>query len=327
MKSLLEKAGLNGFFFCLIGAIILAYFKSDWAGEGSPLPLDAIAYWGVTLIFFFYGLKLNFQKLKEGLMNWKMHVLIQCITFVVFPLLILIFKAFFYTDTYSQVWLGIFYLAALPSTVSSSVVMISIAKGNIPAGIFNASISSILGIFITPVWMTVVMEKVDGDMDMASVLTKLCIQVLVPIILGLLLNKYLGVFAGKHKKLLGQFDQLIILIIVFNSFGESFANKVFEPYSMQFILVLAACMMALFFLIYSLSMFVSKKLGFSHADTVTVIFCGSKKSLVQGAVMGAVLFAHSNSLGVILLPIMLYHALQLMAGSAIAQRMALKDNG
>ncbi|MDA3616624.1 bile acid:sodium symporter family protein [Polluticaenibacter yanchengensis] len=323
MKSLLEKAGLNSFFFCLIGAIVFAYLKPEWAGEASPVPLDNIAYWGVTLIFFFYGLKLNFQKLKEGLMNWKMHILIQCITFIVFPVLVLIFKTFFYTDTYSQVWLGIFYLAALPSTVSSSVVMISIAKGNIPAGIFNASISSILGIFITPVWMTAVMDKVDGDMDMASVLTKLCIQVLVPIILGLLLNRYLGGFAGKYKKLLGQFDQLIILIIVFNSFGESFANKVFEPYSIQFILVLAACMMALFFLVYSLSLFASRKLGFNDADTVTVIFCGSKKSLVQGAVMGAVLFGHSNNLGVILLPIMLYHALQLMAGSAIAQRMAL----
>jgi sodium/bile acid cotransporter 7 len=324
MAGTLSKVGLNGFFFCLIGAIFLAWLYPAIGTDSSPVPLGAIAEYGVSVIFFFYGLKLSPEKLKAGLTNWKMHLLIQASTFVLFPLIILATKYFFQGGSSPFLWMGAFYLAALPSTISSSVVMVSIAGGNMPAAIFNASISSIIGIFITPLWMSGLLEKTDASFDITHVILKLCLEVLLPVILGLLLNKKLGYWADKYKTQLRWFDQFTILLIVYTSFCESFAGNMFSGYSLLIIVGLGALMLLLFFLAFGIMSLVSKWLGFSRADRITVLFCGSKKSLVQGAVMGKVLFPDPLTLGVVLLPLMLYHALQLLAGSTIAQAMGQK---
>ena len=145
--------------------IVLAYFWPELGSEESPLPLDFITTWGVAGIFFFYGLRLSPAKLWEGLSNWRLHILVQLSTFVLFPILILIGNYLFANDTNKLLWLGAFYLAALPSTVSSSVVMVSIAGGNLPAAIFNASISSLLGVFITPIWMGLFLQTNQTSFD------------------------------------------------------------------------------------------------------------------------------------------------------------------
>jgi sodium/bile acid cotransporter 7 len=324
MAGTLSKVGLNGFFFCLIGAIFLAWLYPAFGTHSSPLPLGAIAEYGVSVIFFFYGLKLSPEKLKAGLSNWKMHLLIQAATFVLFPVLILVTKYFFAGQSSPFLWLGAFYLAALPSTISSSVVMVSIAGGNLPAAIFNASISSIIGIFITPLWMSSLLEKADANFDISHVILKLCLEVLLPVILGILLNKKWGHFADKYKLQLRWFDQFIILLIVYTSFCESLAGNMFSGYSLAIIIGLGALMLLLFFIALGIMGLLSQWLGFNRADRITVLFCGSKKSLVQGAVMGKVLFPDPLTLGVVLLPLMLYHALQLLAGSALAQSMGRK---
>jgi sodium/bile acid cotransporter 7 len=122
---------------------------------------------------------------------------------------------------------------------------------------------------------------------------------------------------------LKKFDQLIILLIVFTAFSESFYQKMFEGQSLAELTLLSGSMLLLFLVMMGVMHLVSIYLGFSREERITVLFCGSKKSLVQGAVMGKVLFPDPVLLGVILLPLMVYHALQLIAGSAIAQRMAL----
>jgi solute carrier family 10 (sodium/bile acid cotransporter), member 7 len=136
---------------------------------------------GISFIFFFYGVKLSPQKLKEGLSNWKLHLVVQSTTFLVFPLVVLLFYALF-GDEANYLWLGTFYLAALPSTVSSSVVMVSIAGGNLPAAIFNASISSMVGIFITPLWMDLMLPETSVSFDLTDTFIKLSLQVLLPVI-------------------------------------------------------------------------------------------------------------------------------------------------
>src|SRR5690606_19250235 len=129
----------------------------------SVIPLREVAQVGESVIFFFYGLKLNPVQLKAGLSNWRLHFLDHITTFIIFPVIILVLHKFL-PDITENFWTGIFYLAALPSTVSSSVVMVSIARGNIPAAIFNASISSLLGVFITPIWMDVwISENTSGN--------------------------------------------------------------------------------------------------------------------------------------------------------------------
>ena len=192
-----------------------------------------------------------------------------------------------------------------------------------PAAIFNASVSSIIGIFITPVWMQLFLSASDTGFDLTDTFMKLIVQVLLPVILGFSLHRLLAGWVAKYNPTLKKFDQLIILLIVFTAFAESFAQKMFEDQSIGELSFLSISMLLLFLLMMALMYWLSRLLGFIRADRITVLFCGSKKSLVQGAVMGKVLFPDPVMLGVILLPLMIYHALQLIAGSAIAQRMGL----
>lgn len=321
IKSTLAKAGINGFFFLLLLSIFLAYFFPEWGKADSVIPFNDITYYGVSIIFFFYGVKLSPQNLRQGLSNWKLHLLIQGSTFIVFPAFILLLNETLGTEG-SLLWLGIFYLAALPSTVSSSVVMVSIAGGNLPAAIFNASVSSIIGIFITPLWMQMFLSTSGADFDLSSTFIQLILQVLFPVILGFALHQFLAGWAARYNPILKKFDQLIILLIVFTAFAESFAKKMFVGQSLFELIFLSAAMLLLFFFMLGVMYLLSGYLRFNRADRITVLFCGSKKSLVQGAVMGKILFPDPVVLGVVLLPLMVYHALQLVAGSAIAQRMA-----
>jgi len=316
-----RKAGLDGFMLGLISVIFLAWLWPYPGMKESPVPLSEISTYAVSIIFFFYGLRLSAEKLRAGLVNWKLHVMVHLSTFVLFPLLALAFRPLFKTDESQTLWLAIFFLTALPSTVSSSVVMVSLAKGNIPAAIFNASISSLLGVFITPFWMGLVMESGNTNFDMLSVVIKLSLQVLLPVFAGILLNKRYGHFAESKKKYIRYFDQSSILLIVYTSFCESFGEHLFNSLGLKEIVFLAIGMLALFFGIYYLLAFISDLLKFNREDKVTAVFCGSKKSLVQGAVMSKVLFSGAQA-GLMLLPIMIYHALQLIAASIIAQRMA-----
>lgn len=320
----LANVGLDGFVLALLGMIGLAYIYPYPGTKASPFHLGEIANYGVSLIFFFYGLKLNPEKLRAGLSNWRLHSVIHLTTFVVFPLLIWAMRGLFVVQHGEMLWLAIFYLAALPSTVSSSVVMVSMAGGNIPAAIFNASISSLLGVFLTPLWMSLVLQAGSGNYELGQVITKLALQVLLPVVLGILLHSRWGAFAERYKSALRNLDQSIILLIVYTSFCESFAEGIFRSYSLADIFLLGVGMVALFFGVYGLVHLISRGLRFNREDRITALFCGSKKSLVQGAVMSKVLFANAAAAGIVLLPLMLYHALQLIIVSILAQKMARK---
>lgn len=319
----LGRFGLDWFILSLIGMIVLA---SQWPGPGvadGPFSISSLANIGISFIFFFYGLKLNRSKLVTGLSNWRLHLLVQAGTFILFPLVILALRRWVDQGDLHILWLGTFFLAALPSTVSSSVVMVSIAEGNIPAAIFNASISSLMGIFITPIWMSLVTGGQQNSVDMSDIIMKLLLQILAPVVLGLLLNPTkLGKVAGKYNKQLKYFDQITILAIVYTAFSESFDKHMFSNLNLVELVLLGACMLALFFLVYFLIGYIARLLGFNREDRITATFCGSKKSLVHGTVMAKVIFMNSPLMGILLLPIMLYHALQLIAVSIIAQRMA-----
>lgn len=324
MIQLLSKVGINGFLLCLLASIFLAWLFPGFGTEHSPLHLKEVAEYGVSFIFFFYGLKLSPEKLKAGLSNWKLHLLIQASTFIIFPVLLMTARHFFDPANQSVLWMGAFYLATLPSTVSSSVVFVGIAGGNIPAAIFNASISSIIGIFVTPLWMSGLLENANADFDITHTILKLCLEVLLPVVVGFLLYGKFGKWAGKYNTQLRYFDQTVILLIVYTSFSESFAGKMFEGHSMTEICILGGLMLLLFFVIFGIMQALSNLLSFSREDKIAVLFCGSKKSLIQGVVMGKVLFPDASILGLVLLPLMLYHALQLLAGSTIAQAMGEK---
>ncbi|MFN0293871.1 bile acid:sodium symporter family protein [Pedobacter helvus] len=322
LLALLKKAGFDGFLLMIGTMILLAYFLPQPGLIKEPVSLEEIAGVGVSLIFFFYGLRLSVEKLKAGLANWKMHIIVQLTTFLFFPLIVLASRPLFISIDFELLWLGVFFLAALPSTVSSSVVMVSIAKGNIPAAIFNASISSLIGVVVTPLWVGLFIASATGDFDVSDIVIKLVFQVLLPVIIGISLNSCFGAIAERYKKQLKYFDQAIILMIIYTSFCKSFYEHLFEGFSTLELVGLAAGMMVLFFVVFLCVGLLSRLFGFSDEDRITVLFCGSKKSLVHGTVMSKVLFQHSTITGIVLLPLMLYHALQLIAASIIAQAIA-----
>lgn len=309
---------IDGFVLSIIAVIGIAYIFPQWGTADSRVPIDTISAIGISLIFFFYGLKLSPSKLKAGLKNWKLHLLVQASTFLIFPLIVLAFYPLVQNSEQQTLWLAFFFLAALPSTVSSSVVMVSMAKGNIPAAIFNASISGIIGILITPLWMGPFVQNTGTDFDFTVIYSKLILQIILPVILGLFLQRFLGILAQKYNSYLSLFDKSIILLIIYKSFAESFEENIFGVVSFLDLGILFVAVLGLFYVAFFLTGFVAKKLRFNTEDQITAQFCGTKKSLVHGTVFSKILFGNMASIGIILLPLMIFHATQILILSIIA---------
>lgn len=315
------KFKIDKFVLSITIVVLLAYLFPHFGGANGPLPLEKIGSIGISLIFFFYGLKLSPEKVKSGLKNWKLHVVVQSCTFLLFPIIVLCFYPLIHSEYDKNIWFAFLFLAALPSTVSSSVVMVSIAKGNIPAAIFNASISGLIGIIITPLWLGLFLNNGTTTYDLGEIYSKLIVEVVAPVILGLLLHRYWGNLAQKHNNFLTLFDKSIILLIIYKSFCSAFEKNVFSSIDTLDFMIIAAAVFGLFYLVYFLTGFISNKLGFNTEDKITAQFCGTKKSLVHGTVFAKILFPNPSAMGIILLPIMLFHAFQIFIISFIATRM------
>lgn len=314
------KFKIDPFILAIVITVVLAYLFPQFGSHSSTMDLDFIASIGISLIFFFYGLKLSPEKLKSGLKNWRLHILVQASTFIIFPLIVLIFYPFVDSEQNKNLWLAFFFLAALPSTVSSSVVMVSIAKGNIPAAIFNSSISGIIGIIITPLWMGFFLNNADTNFELGAIYIKLITEVLLPVILGLFLHRYLGIFATRYKTFLTTFDKSVILLIIYKSFATSFDENIFASLKPSNLVVMVICVVILFYVMYFITGFLSKKLGFNLQDRITAQFCGTKKSLIHGTIFSKILFQNAATMGIILLPLMLFHGFQIFIISIIANK-------
>lgn len=314
---------IDGFILSLVCVIIFAWLFPNIGTNTEIIDLKKISEYGITIIFFFYGVKLSPEKIREGIHNWKMHIVIQLATFVLFPLLIILTKPFFLNN---HIWLSIFFVAALPSTVSSSVVMVSLAKGNVPGAIFNATISSMGGIFISPILLSFFIVKTNIEINSSEILLKLLFQILVPMIIGILFHSRLKIFAEKQSKKLKILDQSIVLLIVYTSFCTSFMSGIFNTIALSTIIYIFIGMATLFTIIFIILKKVCSLLHFSYADTITTIFCGSKKSLIHGVVLSKLLFSNSILSGFILVPIMMYHSLQLIAIGFIIPKIELLLN-
>jgi solute carrier family 10 (sodium/bile acid cotransporter), member 7 len=305
----------------LLLMIIAAWIKPGIAMNITPVDLGTVIDIGVVLIFFFYGLKLDPLKLKSGMRNWRMHFAIQITTFLIFPLVVLPFYPLVKETNLEILWIGMFFLAALPSTVSSSVVMVSIAGGNIPGAIFNASISGIIGILMTPFWMGFFLQASTAEFEFSGIIIQLVTRIILPVAAGLLLHRYFAHLIIKHLKKLASFDKIIILFIVYESFSESFMAGIFQAVSWITLGGLLLAVIVLFFLMLNFTGLLARTMDFSQEDTITLQFAGTKKSLVHGSVFASVLFSGIGGAGIWLLPIMIYHSFQLFYISMLAGKM------
>jgi len=322
---MLKKLKIDSFVLAIIISIIIAYFLPQLGASDSPVNLNQVSSIGISLIFFFYGLSLDNQAIKNGLKNWKLHVSVQASTFLLFPLIIMVFYPLVKDSSYELIWLSFLFMAALPSTVSSSVVMVSMAKGNLPAAIFNASISGILGIIFTPLWLMPFAEKSSVEFDFSAIYSQLVTEIVIPLALGLLLRRFLAQLAGKYKRQLDIFDKFVILLIIYKSFVQSFEDNIFSQLKLLDMIIMVSIVLVLFFLIYGITGWISKVFKFNHADQITNQYCGTKKSLVHGAVFSEALFGQTKIVGILLLPLMFYHAFQIFIISIFASKEGRKQ--
>jgi solute carrier family 10 (sodium/bile acid cotransporter), member 7 len=304
----------------MILATILAWAFPNPGASGGWMHPEVVTKAGVALIFFLHGLALSFAALRAGALNWRLHVAIQSCTYVLFPLIGLGLNAVLGKTFSFELSLGLFFLCALPSTVSSSVSMTAVAHGNVAGAVFNATLSSLIGIVVTPLWVAWVMKTTGVSQPIGPVILDLCKWLVLPLAIGQALRPWFGAWAQRNKPRISVVDRLTILLLVYTSFCDSFKEGIWTGNGAGQVIGMTVVCTALFVFVMLLTSGIARALGFSREDRIAAMFCGSKKTLASGVPMAKLIFGAHPGLGLILLPIMIYHPLQLIVCGLLAQR-------
>jgi len=321
---LLQRLGRDWFLLGMLSAVGLALLFPDFGRQGGAMHADVVTNAGIFLVFFLHGLGMPPANLKAGAMQWRLHLLVQSFTFLVFPLLWVVLNLLFGAIVPQDLSLGFLFLCAVPSTISSSVAMTGVARGNVAGAIFNASLSSLLGIVLTPVIIGLLAHTTGESLSLGDAILKLSVLLLLPIALGQALRPVLGGTFARYRKYTNGIDRLFILVLVYASFCDSAASGIFRAHGggvVALTLVGAALILAL---VLTLSTLVARRLRFSKEDEIAAVFCGSKKTLASGVPMARLLFGAHPALGLVVLPLMFYHQLQLLVCSVLAERYAAR---
>ena len=307
----------------LVGTVILASLlpisgvAADWFGIATKI--------AIGLLFFLHGARLSREVVIAGMLHWKLHLAILASTFVLFPLLGLGLEWSAPNLLPPALYTGILFLCVLPSTVQSSIAFTSMAGGNVPAAICAASASNIFGMFLTPLLVGLLFTASGSAGGFSfEALEQILLQLLAPFILGQILQPWIGDFIRARKTLLMPVDRGSILMVVYLAFSEAVTEGLWHTFSAADLATVVAVDMVLLAIVLVITMFGSRMLGFSREDEIAITFCGSKKSLASGVPMANVIFA-GQGIGSIVLPLMLFHQIQLMACAVIAQKYAERN--
>jgi sodium/bile acid cotransporter 7 len=278
-----------------------------------------ITKFAIGLVFFLHGARLSREAVIGGLTHWRLHAVVMGFTFVGFPLLCLGLAALPPWITPPALAAGIIFLGCLPSTIQSSIGFTVIARGNVAAAVASASASNLLGMFLTPALVSLLLHARTGIS--AGQVWAIALQLLAPFIAGQLLRRWIGGWVKAQAKTLSLIDRGSILLVVYTAFSGAVIEGVWSrvgPLDLVRLVILCALLLAV---VLAATAYAARALGFSKADEIAIVFCGSKKSLASGAPMAGVLFSQAGA-GVALLPLMVFHQIQLMACAVIAQAYA-----
>ncbi len=305
------------FILMLLGTVVLASLVPA-RGEMATI-VGYAADIGIVLLFFLHGAKLSRDAILSGLRNWKLHLAVLAITFVAFPLFGLGLTALpFVTGPLAA---GLLFLTLLPSTVQSSIAFTAIARGNVAAAVCSASFSNLLGILVTPALVALLMNTSgSGGISIESI-EAIVLQLLVPFVAGHLLRPWIGAWVTRRKAMLTVVDRGSILLVVYSAFGAAVVEGLWTKLSIGDLILIGLLCAALLAFVLGLTFAVARLMKLPREDAIVLQFCGSKKSLASGVPMAGVLFPPAQ-VGVILLPVMLFHQLQLIACAVIARRYA-----
>ncbi|MFE4383995.1 bile acid:sodium symporter family protein [Streptomyces cyaneofuscatus] len=306
---------VDAYILALVGTVVLAALlparstAADVAGGAST--------GAVALLFFLYGARLSTAEALDGLKHWRLHLTVLACTFLVFPLLGLASKGLVPFVLTPELQAGFLFLCLVPSTIQSSIAFTSIARGNVPAAICAGSFSSLTGIFLTPLLAALLLGSAGGGFSADSLL-KIVLQLLVPFLAGQLLRRWVGGFLTRHRKVLGLVDRGSILLVVYTAFSEGMVAGIWSQVTPARLGALLAAEGVMLAVMLALTWYGARRLGFGREDRIAIQFAGSKKSLAAGLPMASVLFGAHASFAV--LPLMLFHQMQLMVCAVIAKR-------
>ncbi|MDR2216249.1 MAG: bile acid:sodium symporter [Nevskiaceae bacterium] len=283
---------------------------ADWLG--------VLATSAVVLLFFLHGIRLPRENLVAAVMHWRLHLTILATTFVVLPLLGLGLSSSMHGLLPAGLWAGLLFLCTLPSTVQMSIALTSIARGNVAASVAAAAASNLLGIIATPLVAGLVLSA-HGNAAPLSGIWKIVLQLLLPFAVGHLLRPWLGAWAARQRAVLSWADRLTVMISVYTAFSAAVLGGIWKQIPLVTLIILTALCAVLLTLVLTWTGLAARMLGLNPADARTLRYAGSLKSLVSGVPMAKVLFP-SAEIGMIMLPIMIYHQLQLMTCAWLARR-------
>lgn len=316
MSALLRRLIPDPFILALLGTVALASLLP--ARGGFAELVDWLATAAIVLLFFLHGAKLPREAVVAGLGHWRLHITIIGCTYALFPLLGLALAITLPGLLPAALWTGLLFLCAMPSTVQSSIAFTSIAGGNVPAAVAAASASQLLGIVLTPAIASLLAEAHGGSVGLSGI-GSILLQILAPFVAGHLLRPLIKDWVVRHRPLLSLSDRSAILISVYSAFSAAVIEGIWSRLPLPVLAALFVACALLLALVLASTRTIARLLGFAREDEIAILFCGSKKSIVTGVPMARVLFA-GPEIGIILLPLMIFHQMQLMACAWIARR-------
>jgi sodium/bile acid cotransporter 7 len=314
----------DGFLIALLAIVALAaVFPAGGAfGHGLSVATKIV----IALLFALYGARLAPAQAWHGLRHWRLHLLVLAATFVAFPLLGLAAKALVPGVLTPDLYIGLLFLCLVPSTVQSSIAFTSIAHGNVPAAIVSASLSNILGVVLTPLLVVLLIQAASGVRVDGSAVLDIVVQILLPFVIGQLLRPWASGWLGRHPVVIRTFDRGSILLVVYTAFSLSMTEHIWSTVSARRILAVAAVCVVLLAIMMALTVGTARLVRLNRADMTVLLFCGSKKSLASGLPMALVFFG-TGAAGLIMLPLIIFHQIQLLVCAAIATRMSRAEVG
>lgn len=313
---MLKLLALDRFTILLFIMVILASFVPV-SGQAAEV-FSSITTVAIAILFFLHGAKLSREAVVEGLMHWKLHTLVFAFTFALFPIIGLLAKPVLVPLLGQELYWGFLFMCFLPSTVQSSIAFTSVAQGNVAGAVCSASFSNIVGMFITPILVAFfILGQSQHGFDPTSSIMQITLLLLVPFILGQILRPWVFPQMKKMPEIVKVFDQGSILMVVYGAFSSAVVAGLWHQVSLTTLLLLIIACSVLLTVVMLLALFVPRWIGFDKADQKTIFFCGSKKTLASGVPMAQILFI-GQPIGMIVLPIMIFHQIQLMVCGIVA---------
>lgn len=304
----------------LLTAVALAWVFPEAGARGGLLRSEFTSKAGIVTIFLLQGALLKLGALRAGAGNWRLHALIQGFTFLVFPAIgwgVALATAGWIPE---ELRTGFVFLCLLPSTISTAVVYTTLAHGSPAGALFNATLSNLLGVVVTPAWVGLLLGGAGASLGFGAVVRELVLLLLVPLALGMLSRVVLARFVDARRAWLSNTCSVIILFIVYAAFCNSVQDGVWSRHGGSTTLLAFLGVAVLLAGSSALAVALARVAGLPEADRRTVFFCAPQKTLASGVPMAKVIFATRPELGLILLPLLLYHPLQLLVHGWMATR-------